>query len=289
MFDGAVAILPATISIGQQGLRRFPVSSEIACFYQFFQRTIKKFLVTIEIKESLSEAFMRYFSVEMADTPALKNLVYWIRYRVYCREFKFEPEARFPDGLEFDEYDQFSRFCLIRHRNSGAPAGCVRMVPALQPRETLPLPFEKHCAGSLDQQALAAMKFDRSTVCEVSRLAVDTAFRRRDGELLTRFGEIEGMIFSSQERRTFSMIAVALFLAAVAMTEAEHRTNVFAMMEPFLPRMLDKAGIRFQRIGKDMDFHGIRAPYFITTQSAVANLPEEYEELYLWVKQSLFN
>lgn len=230
---------------------------------------------------------MRYFSLEMADTPALKNLVYWIRYRVYCQEFKFEPAASFPDGLEFDEYDQFAKFCLIRHRKTGAPAGCVRMVPALQPIEVLPLPFERHCAGSLEPHALAAMNLDRSTVCEISRLAVDSAFRRRDGELLTRFGEIEGMVFSLQERRTFSMIAVALFLAAVAITETENRTNVFAMMEPFLPRMMDKAGIRFQRIGKDMDFHGIRAPYFITTQSAIANLPDEYEELYGWVKHSL--
>lgn len=236
--------------------------------------------------KSLSDGFMRYFSMEMANDQAQKDQIFWIRYRVYCEEFNYEPAERFPNGLEVDEYDQISRHCLIKHRLSGAPAGCVRLVPALEGRE-LSLPLEKYCGASIDADLVNALSLERGTVCEISRLAVDRTFRRRDGEFVSRFGEIEGCVFSWQERRTFSMIAVALFLASVVMTEREKRTNVFAMMEPFLPRMMDKAGIKFKRVGKDIDFHGIRAPYFITTQSAIANLPVEYRDLYQWVRQSI--
>jgi N-acyl amino acid synthase of PEP-CTERM/exosortase system len=195
----------------------------------------------------------------------------------------------FPDQLEVDEYDQFSRHCLIVHRETGFTAGCVRMVPALGDILQVPLPLEKYCASSIDRECIDNLSLDRQTVCEISRLAVDGAFRRRTGENLTRFGKIEGLHFSIQEQRTFSLIAVACFLAATALTEMDKRTNVFAMMEPFLPRLMDRSGIHFQRVGRDIDYHGIRAPYFITTQSALDNMQTELFDLYHWIREALNN
>jgi len=237
---------------------------------------------------SLVESFTRYFSVEIARTAEQKALVYGVRFRVYCEEFNYEAVDKFPQRLETDEYDEFSRHCLIMHRASGRPAGCVRLVPAtLVSGARLLLPLEKHCGPSLDVERLQALNLKREQQCEISRLAVDTAFRRRTGESLTRFGEINGLHFSTQERRTFSLIAVACFLAATAMTKMDDRTQVFAMMEPFLPRMMQRSGIVFQRIGRDMDYHGIRAPYFITTQSALDSMQLELKELYEWIQQAL--
>ncbi|CAG1021798.1 hypothetical protein MTYM_01261 [Methylococcales bacterium] len=236
---------------------------------------------------SLVENFERYFKVELAKSEAQKEQVFGIRYRVYCEEFKYEAVDLFPDHLETDEYDKDSRHCLIVHRQSGMPAGCVRLVPALGDRGREPLPLEKYCDSSLDQNCIDSWALDRKTVCEISRLAVDGAFRRRTGESLTRFGEISGLHFSAQEQRTFSLIAVACFLAATALTEMDRRTNVFAMMEPFLPRLMHRSGIDFQRVGKDIDYHGIRAPYFITTQSALANMHKDLLMLYQWIKHNI--
>ena len=236
---------------------------------------------------NLTESFERYFKVELATTEAQKKQVYGVRYRVYCEEFKYEAIDLFPDRMEMDEYDQESKHCLIIHRHTGMPAGCVRLVPATGSPDQMPLPLEKHCRSSLDFGFIDSLNLDRSTVCEISRLAVDGAFRRRAGEKLTRFGEINGLYISAQEQRTFSLIAVACFLAATVLTEMDNRTNVFAMMEPFLPRMMHRSGIDFQRVGKDIDYHGIRAPYFITTQSALINMHSELRDLYQWIKQSL--
>jgi N-acyl amino acid synthase of PEP-CTERM/exosortase system len=242
-----------------------------------------------ECKLSLAESFSRYFSVVLADTAAQKELVYGIRYRVYCEEFRYEAIEHFPEQREVDDYDQFSRHCLIIHRKTGMPAGCVRLVPALDDRSLAPLPFERYCSESLDQSLIDSMMLDRQTVCEISRLAVDGAFRRRTGEALTRFGEINGFQFSPQEQRTFSSIAVACFFAAAVLGEADNRTNGFAMMEPFLPRMMHRSGIDFQRVGKDIDYHGIRAPYFVTSQAILANMHPELKELYQWIKVNIAN
>ena len=228
-------------------------------------------------ENSLADTFLRYFDVALATTEEQKKAAYHIRYRVYCEEFGYEPGERFPNHEETDEYDDHSLACLITHRSSGMPAGCVRLVPALDHE---PLPLEKYCGGSLDTEFIEALALQRSTLCEISRLAVDGAFRRRAGEAATRFGEVEALGCSRQEIRTFPMIAIAAFLASTALTEVSGRTNVLAMMEPFLPRLLKRSGILFQRAGQDIEYHGMRAPFFITTRDALENMRSDLKKLY---------
>jgi len=239
-------------------------------------------------KPSLTRNFQDFFRIEIAQTKEQKSKVYGIRYRVYCDEFGYESIDEFPDEEEKDEYDDFSIHCLIIHKKSGLPAACVRLVPALdaQNKPSL-LPLESHCADSLDQEYIDNLNLDRQTVCEISRLAIDCLFRRRTGEELTRFGEVHGLDCCKQEQRTFSLIAIAAFLAATALTEISDKTNVFAMMEPFLPRMMKRSGINFIKSGSDMDYRGIRAPYFIQTQSALDNMHDDLKELYLWIYEQM--
>ncbi len=228
----------------------------------------------------LSENFLRYFDVYYAASPEHLAQVYAIRYRVYCEEFSYEPAEAFPDRQEFDEFDANSLHALVYHKSSGRPAGCVRLVTTTGEGGGDLLPFEKNCAGSLDQEYIDGLGLERQKVCEISRLAVDSEFRRRSGEQVTRYGEVEGLDCSQQERRTFSLIAVTCFLAATALTDISGRTNVFAMMEPFLPRLLQRSGIDFKRVGRDIDYHGMRAPYFVTTQTTLETMRPDLKELY---------
>lgn len=231
-------------------------------------------------QSTLAENFLRYFDIAFAASKAQKREVYGIRYSVYCEEFGYEPAHLFPNHEETDTFDAASLHVLVTHKGSGLPAGCVRLVSPTGVGGVDLLPFESNCEHSLDEDFIRRLHLDRATVCEISRLAVDGAFRRRAGERITRFGEVEGLDCTQQERRTFSMIAVACFLAATALTELTGRTNVFAMMEPFLPRLLQRSGIVFARAGQDIDYHGLRAPYFITTQSALDNMLGDLKELY---------
>ena len=229
--------------------------------------------------ETLAESFQRYFSVHFATMPEQRNDVYKIRYRVYCDEFGYEPAEEFPEALEHDRFDENSLHCLIKHKGSQRPAGCVRLVTTgndgLQS-----LPMETYCADSLDREFLESLNLQRTSMCEVSRLAVDGAFRRRATESVTRFGDMDAIDCSHHERRTFSLISVAAFLAATSLTELTMRTNVFAMMEPFLPKLLERSGINFRKVGADMDYHGHRAPYFATTASALDSMAPELRVLY---------
>ncbi|MEM6579620.1 MAG: PEP-CTERM/exosortase system-associated acyltransferase [Pseudomonadota bacterium] len=232
-------------------------------------------------QSTLAENFLRYFDVALAKTDAQKRDVYGIRYSVYCSEFKYEPAHLYPDHLETDEFDDASLHGLITHKATGIPAGCVRLVTPQMANGRETLPFERNCEEALDKEFVAGLNISRSTVCEISRLAVDGAFRRRPGEKTTRFGEVGGLDCTQQERRTFSMIAVACFLTATALIDLSGRSSVFAMMEPFLPRLLRRSGILFQRAGNDIDYHGVRAPYFVTHQSLMDNILPDLNQLYL--------
>ncbi len=226
---------------------------------------------------SIAQAFKHYFDVKLAATKAQKADVYRIRYSVYCQEFGYEPAENFPDGLEFDEYDEHSLHCLITHKSTGMPAGCVRMVPR---SESKVLPLEQFCSEALDNSFIESLNLDTSQMCEISRLAVDSAFRRRSSDHKAHLREFEALDYSKRERRTFPLIAVAAFLGATALTAAAGRTHVFAMMEPFLPRMLQRSGIFFQCAGKEIDYHGLRAPYFIRTENALSTMKADLKELY---------
>lgn len=237
-------------------------------------------------KESLAEKFLQYFEIELATSAAQKKAVFEVRYRVYCDEFEYEPGERFPGKAEYDEYDASSLHCLIRHKSSGMAAGCVRLVPASNNADEL-LPFEKYCAESIDRVFVESLKTERCKIAEVSRLAVDGAFRRRAGEAATRFGEIESMDCSAAEKRTFSLIAISGFLACAALADLSGRSDVFAMMEPFLPRLVKRSGIYWQQAGRTIQYHGDRALYHIKTQSAVDNMVPDLKELYLAIHRKI--
>ncbi len=240
--------------------------------------------MNIEEGRRLAEDFLRYFEVGLALGEEDRRATWRVRYRVYCEEFGYEPAERFPNGEEKDLYDDFSTACLVRHRETGMPAGCVRLVPALP---DLPLPLERHCGEALDRPLLQELGLERTRLCEISRLAVDGAFRRRSGEAVTRFGEIEALQCPLQERRTFPLIAVALFLAATAASAMIGRNQALAMMEPFLPRLVRRSGIVFRQVGKETEYHGVRAPFFGTLEAVEQGLRQDLQPLYRTIRRHL--
>lgn len=223
------------------------------------------------------ELFTDYFEVLVADTEALKKQVYNIRYEVYCEEFGYEPKEAFPDQLEFDEFDEYSTHCLVMHRQSGIAAGCVRLVNGSADQI---LPIEAHCAEAIDPAYLADLRANRETSCELSRLAVRKAFRRRHGESKTPMGERLDPELARNEARVFPLIAVAAYIAACAAAELTGRHRGYAMMEPYLPRLLRRSGIVFSSIGEPMDYHGTRAPYMTNASRVIDGMAPELQGMY---------
>lgn len=243
--------------------------------------------MTTDSKKAFN-SFQEYFSIRTAVTAAEREETYRIRYRVYCDEFGYEPAGRFPDRMEVDAFDPIATHCLITHIASGLPAGCVRICPGSVAGVDQALPYEQCCAASLDARKMSTVSAPREQICEASRFAVDGAFRRRSGESLTRFGEIAALDLADTERRTFPLISATLLLAATALAELMDRPYVFALMEPFLPRLFKRSGLMLHRMGRDVNHHGTRAVYFSHSHMFVQALEHgDFGRLYEWIHQQL--
>ncbi|MEQ8515035.1 MAG: PEP-CTERM/exosortase system-associated acyltransferase [Chromatocurvus sp.] len=230
---------------------------------------------------SLFMDFAQYFELSLALTEAEREAVYHVRYRVYCEEFGYEPIESFLNGQETDEFDDQSVHCLVTHKATGRPAGCVRLVLVDGGGR---LPMELHSGDAIDNSFMRRFAQKRGSIAEISRLAVDGDFRRRRGEKATQFGAHDSFHFREEEQRTFPLIAVALFLASAAVADLMSRRHIFAIMEPFLPKILLRTGVAFQRIGEDFQFRGVRAPYYADLDELVRNVPDQLRLCYDVVK-----
>lgn len=215
------------------------------------------------------DTFLRYFALSMVEGARLEE-AFHVRYQVYCREFGYEREEDCPAGRESDAFDAQAWHCALVHRPSRMLAGYVRVVHTEAADRLHELPMEHHCGDSFTHPTLRPDRLDRASICEVSRLVVHGMFRRRRGEAAMPFGDPGVARFPPEQRRTFPLVGVSLFVAATVLCVHHRKQHAFAMMEPSLVRILRQTGLEFTRIGEALDYHGWRAAYYIDSGEALA-------------------
>ncbi|HBU51378.1 MAG TPA: PEP-CTERM/exosortase system-associated acyltransferase [Alteromonas australica] len=230
--------------------------------------------------------FSSYLEPVYVGDDSLKQEVYKIRHHVYCEELGFE--ACRPDGMETDEFDEFSLYCLIHHITSDNYAGTVRLVTPRQQGELLPI--EKYCLDSITDQKLNPANHPRDQICEISRLAVPSRFRRRamdkfDGAAT---GVINTQTYSEKELRCFPFIAVGLYFSAASLAMRNNIQHAYVMMEPRLARSMRFVGIKFEQIGPVVDYHGRRAPYYINQSMLLKSLSPGFKTMLTHIQHSMY-
>jgi N-acyl amino acid synthase of PEP-CTERM/exosortase system len=227
----------------------------------------------------LIAAFNEYFELIHADTDALRMQVYMLRYQVYVLETGFESEATCQSGTdalgqrihwEQDDYDRRSDHYLLRHRRTGVYAATARLILPSSQDIQAPYPIEQHCFLT-DRVNTAAV---RHHLGEISRFAVSKTFKRRIGESGTLSGVSSNVdiYFEEDERRILPHISLGLFAAVMRMVHSHGITHCYAVMEPALLRLLGRFGVIFNRIGPDVDYHGLRVPCLGTVDEALPSI-----------------
>lgn len=249
---------------------------------------VKKAMASLASNDAkaISEHFSQYLKPQIADTDALRHEVYKLRHNVYCEELHFEDVKASYE--EHDEFDLRAIHCFVRHISSDNLAGTVRLITSAQDNELLPI--EQFCSHALTDADISPMKYARHEVCEISRLAVPAAFRKReiDKHAGAATGAINEQVFSQTELRCFPYIAVCLYLSAAAMSYKTKRYHVFVMMEPRLARSLSFVGIMFRQLGQPIEFHGKRAAYYIDSRELKKTLSSGYLKLLQAIERDLF-
>ena len=209
--------------------------------------------------ESALRGFKSKFEVLPAFSEELKDQVYRLRHHVYCEDLKWEPVH--PSGKETDDYDRHSVHVLLRYVPTGENVGCVRMILTQPDDPTFRLPFERVCEGKLDPAALARAGLLRDKVAEVSRLAVSSKFRRRQGEAERPAPDTSQNFVLDDPKPRFPFILVGLYVGIVAMAKLRGIETLFVLTEPRLAQHFRRIGVtQVTQIGSPVEHRGIRIP-----------------------------
>ena len=192
----------------------------------------------------LSSVYGHALLAQLADNPASRQLAFRLRHQVYCKERGFEPDDRYPLGLERDEHDDRAIHILVRNRRCGAPLGVSRVVLD-DPDGGTPLPVETHGCTEVRERLERLRMMDNVKVAEVSRFAV-TRNLRRIMELQRGIGSVH-----------VSMGVVAMIFAQ---SWRYGVTHWIGLLDACLPRFLRRLGIGCQPIGSVIEFRGTRQP-----------------------------
>ena len=211
---------------------------------------------------NIIDHFNKYFEMVPAISDELKNEVYKLRYQVLCIEYEYLNTQEYPDGVEFDDFDQHSVHYLIRHRKSGHYAATVRLIlPDANHREKL-FPLEEYC--KIDNFAVM-QSINREHLGEVSRFCVSKAFKKRKNEAssLVAIDSDRQENFTLNEKRAFPLISLALIACCIKASYENNIHYTYGTMEPQLFRFVSSFGINFIKIGPLAEYHGKRWPAVI--------------------------
>ncbi|APZ42975.1 PEP-CTERM/exosortase system-associated acyltransferase [Acidihalobacter ferrooxydans] len=230
-----------------------------------------------------------HFTLKIARSAEEIDFLQHLRWAVYCREFGYEREEDCPGEREKDLFDPRSVHLYMQHRSTGHIAGVVRIIPANNFPADMRLPFEaayQASGNSFD----ADSDVSRDRIIEISRMAVATEFRRRQGERGSPIG-LGVMNELASSARYFPLLPLSLYLSVAAHVElsGQHDTYGYAMMEPRLIRLLHRYGIHFAQVAPTIEYHGERAAYRITLDDVFKNLKEDLRELYTGLRNILEN
>lgn len=239
--------------------------------------------------QNLFSQFIEEYRFVLAMDQESKRKALSLRHEVFRQELHYKMHEDQSLHLETDAYDESSIHCLIEHKRSGMPAGCMRLViPKSDPESILyRLPVEFQAKGTLNHPELDPGKMQRNEICEVSRLAISRKFRsRQTGESHTSI-ILDGQDLSNKEARTFPLIAIGLFLCTYSLVGLTGRRHVFAMMESRLPRLLALSGFHFTKVSDEIEYHGLRNAYYIDHTTAEKEMHEDLMPLYLHIRKEL--
>ncbi|MFP5405385.1 MAG: PEP-CTERM/exosortase system-associated acyltransferase [Gammaproteobacteria bacterium] len=216
--------------------------------------------------------FFDGFSLELADRDDLLAESFRLRYRVYVDEMKFERPEDCPGGVECDAFDSRSLTVLLRHNASRRFIGCVRVIVADPVDKTRPFPFEIAALDQIASRSELLHQTPRERIGEVSRLAVVQEFRRRKCDREAGLYTLPELAhFDSDPRRHNIPPALGLIFAAAWLGIEVGLEAVFVMMELRLARLLRSLGMTFRQVAEPVEYHGLRAPFEITSETLLGD------------------
>ena len=225
------------------------------------------------------EASKNYFEVMAADTPELLQEVFHLRYQMYCVEKRFDG-LLYADGLEQDDYDDYSSHVLVRHISSGNFMGTVRLIRTDLMGSDKQLPIEKYAC--IDP-VIFSHQNQRSHTAAISRFVIDSRFARRNSERRNMNTRKVTENAVARDRRSAFPLALLLVAGIVRISVKCNIRSWLSIMGPALNRHLGCSGLDFIIAGPEIDYYGLRYPYYVDLDDVLNRMEKKYHDAWMVV------
>lgn len=195
------------------------------------------------VKENYSQLLCeigKRFAFIEANSVEQINLCKELRHKIYCEEFKWEPETT--SGLEINSHDELAKHYLMFDRTEGEFIGTFRIILGAD------LPIGKLLGE--DHILHPARINNYSSNGEVSRFS-----------LLRKY------------RNTGITPALILFAGYTVSSMGLH--GAYMVMEKRLTKFITSIGVSARRLTEDMQLNGVRAVYYISSADALTPIAKD--------------
>jgi len=193
--------------------------------------------------KQIFDLLTREYSIILATTENDFKIVKALRTVVLSAKYSMSPQVLESKGYFFNQDDQQSFIYLLRHNSTDKYIGTVRVFFINKHTPVQEMPMQKD--GNVKGIATLTQELP---ICEISRLALSNELP-------------ENKDFSSLELHTY--LSLALMTAARINFFLYHYSNIFAIMERSLQRILKRQHVYFDSIGDAVDYNGMRFPFVI--------------------------
>lgn len=220
--------------------------------------------------------YQKAFRVLRADSNALKNIAFRLRYEIYCQENNINPGDCTEQGgaLEKDAYDDHAQHYLLYHKLTDRAVGTVRIV---LPREDKPLhsfPMQFICDHPLLHMSERVVRF-----CELSRLCMTQDFRKRpgDGSTLPSYYEQDQNLevpgsAAVTFRRTIPFAPLGLIRAAFEGALDQGISDCVCILNTEQLYALQRIGLSYRALGPRIDMNGPQQPAIFNIKHSLDNM-----------------
>ncbi|MDP2787177.1 MAG: PEP-CTERM/exosortase system-associated acyltransferase [Pseudomonadota bacterium] len=219
--------------------------------------------------------------------------VHSLRYAVYCKEKGFLDPKNYPDGREYDTYDDYS-VNFAAYSKSGDIVGTVRMVI---PKPGQRFPYQDFCTPSSSVVLPPLGK-----AAEISRLIISPEFREKPDAVEFGFSSLLSLLARRSgakqpnpeytrvspaiDQSTSPRLLLGLFRKMYRHSKEHEITHWYASMERTLARMLTRMHFSFHQISAPVDYYGPVSLYLASIEELEQTLEARNPTLLAWFRKS---
>jgi len=219
--------------------------------------------------------------------------VHSLRYAVYCKEKGYLDPKNYPDGQEYDEYDDYATN-FAAFSKTGDIIGTVRLVC---PKQQQRFPYQDFCTPLPDVELPPIGK-----AAEISRLIISPGFREKSEVVEFGFSsllsKLAGKSGAKQQKPEYTRVEPAVALSTsprilLGLFRKMYRysiengiTHWYASMERTLARMLARMHFSFNQISSQVDYYGPVSLYLVSIEDLERNLEAKNPALLAWFRKS---